>query len=66
MPIGDFLYQLKFSLDSKRQTLMERDIQKAREVANSRYVNPKSSELLESRKLRIIKQVFDVLDTDKV
>ena len=66
MPIGDFLYQLKFSLDRKRQTLMERDIQKAKELANCQYINPNSSKLLESRRVRRIKQIFDLLDTHQV
>ena len=45
---------------------MEKDIQKAKELANCQYINPNSSKLLESRRMRRIKQIFDLLDTDKV
>lgn len=65
IPIGDFLYQLKFALDSKKRTIVDRNIQKAKELANCQYVGSKSSKLLENIKTRSVQDIFEYLDTDK-
>ncbi|KAH7306752.1 hypothetical protein KP509_22G028100 [Ceratopteris richardii] len=65
IPIGEFLYRLKFTLDNKKQTLMDRNVQKAKELANCQYVGLKSLKLLESIKSRSIQEIFDYLDVDK-
>ncbi|KAI5065911.1 hypothetical protein GOP47_0018535 [Adiantum capillus-veneris] len=65
MPIGDFLYQLKFTLDNKKRTLIDRNVQKAKELANCQYVGSRSSKLLESIKTRSVQEIFEYLDADK-
>ncbi|KAH7426022.1 hypothetical protein KP509_11G081800 [Ceratopteris richardii] len=65
VPIGDFLYQLKFALDKKKHALMDRNIQKAKELANCQYVSSNSSKILESIKSRSIQEIFDYLDVDQ-
>ncbi|BBN01385.1 hypothetical protein MPTK1_2g07010 [Marchantia polymorpha subsp. ruderalis] len=65
LPIGEFLYQLKDTMDRKKQWLAERDLQAKREQASCHYVGPRSQRLLEGIKERRFQQIFDYLDQDK-
>ncbi|KAL2642929.1 hypothetical protein R1flu_010516 [Riccia fluitans] len=65
LPIGEFLYQLRSSLDSKKQWLAEQEAQARRDQASCHYVGPRSQKLLEGIKQRRLQQIFDYLDHDK-
>ncbi|XP_024538330.1 uncharacterized protein LOC9655724 isoform X1 [Selaginella moellendorffii] len=65
LPIGEFLYQMKFAMEDKKKSLMDRDIQHRIELAKSHYVGTKSGQLLDHLKERRLKQIFDHLDKDK-
>ena len=66
LPIGDYLYKMKFAFDSKIRTLNARDLKMKKELAECQYVGPTSQKLLQRLKERGLKQVFDLLDDDKV
>lgn len=66
LPIGEYLYKKKFDFDSKIKTLVERDSKLKRDQAQCRYVGPTSQRLLQRLKERGFKQIFDILDEDKV
>lgn len=66
LPIGEYLYKMKFDFDSKIKTLAARDCKMKKEQAQCRYVGPKSQRLLKRLKERGFKQIFDLLDDDKV
>ncbi|CAM6029269.1 unnamed protein product [Sphagnum balticum] len=46
LPIWEFLYRMKSALDSKLESLAERDQKLKRDQANCHYVGPKSQKLL--------------------
>lgn len=66
LPIGEYLYKMKFAFDSKKENLAERDNKMKKEQANCHYVNATSQKLLGRLKERGLKQIFDCLDDDKV
>lgn len=66
LPIGEFLYQLKDSMERKKQWLAKRDLQFRRNQASCQYVGSKSKKLLDGIKERRFQQIFDYLDEDKV
>ena len=66
LPIGEYLYKMKFAFDSKKENLAERDNKLKKEQANCHYVNATSQKLLGRLKERGLKQIFDCLDDDKV
>lgn len=66
LPIGEYLYKMKFEFDDKIKSLVERDVRKKKEQAECQYVGPKSQRLLKRLKERGYQQIFDILDDDKV
>lgn len=66
LPIGEYLYRMKFAFDRKIRILAARDYKMKKERALCRYVGPKSQKLIQRIKERGFKQVFDFLDEDKV
>lgn len=66
LPVGDYLYKMKFAFDSKIRSLNARDCKMMRDLAECQYVGPTSQRLLNRLKERGLKQVFDFLDEDKV
>ncbi|XP_073388537.1 uncharacterized protein [Physcomitrium patens] len=65
LPIGEYLYRMKFAFDRKIRILAARDYKMKKERALCRYVGPKSQKLIQRIKERGFKQVFDFLDEDK-
>eukprot|EP01018_Ginkgo_biloba_P031566 Gb_12709 [translate_table: standard] len=65
LPIGEFLYQLKFVMDNRKQSLAEKEEKKKKELANYHYASGKSEQMLERLKARSLQQIFDGLDLDK-
>ncbi|CAK9883053.1 unnamed protein product [Sphagnum jensenii] len=65
LPIGDFLYSMRFFLDNKLECLNQRDHKLQQDQANYRYVGANSQKLLGRIRQRGFKQVFDILDDDK-
>ena len=66
MPIGEFLYKMRETLDSKKEALVERERQVQRAQAKCHYVGATSQKILERLRQRGFKQVFDALDDNKV
>lgn len=66
LPIGEYLYKLKFAFDSKKETLAARDTKIKREQASCTYVGPTSQKLLGRLEERGFKKIFECLDEDKV
>lgn len=66
LPIGEYLHKMNCAFNSKIRGLNVRDNKMKQEQARGRHVGPNSQRLLERLKDRGFKQVFDVLDTDKV
>lgn len=66
LPIGEFLYKMRSTLDSKKESLAERDRKLQKEQANCHYVGPTSQKLLGRIRQRGFKDIFDALDEDKV
>jgi hypothetical protein len=57
---------MRFFLDNKLECLSQRDHRLQQDQANYRYVGANSQKLLGRIRQRGFKQVFDILDDDKV
>lgn len=66
LPIGEYLYKLKFAFDSKKESLAARDTKIKKEQAGCNYVGPTSQKLLGRLEKRGFKKIFEYLDKDKV
>lgn len=66
MPIGEYLYKLKFAFDSKKESVAARDNKIKKEQASCHYVGPTSQKLLGRLEERGFKKIFECLDEDKV
>lgn len=66
LPIGEYLYKLKFAFDSKKESLAARDTKIKKEQASCHYVGPTSQKLLGRLEERGFKKIFECLDEDKV
>ncbi|CAM6122475.1 unnamed protein product [Calypogeia fissa] len=65
LPIGEFLYQLKDSMERKKQWLARRELQIRRNQASCHYVGSKSQKLLDGIQERRFQEIFNYLDKDK-
>jgi len=66
LPIGEYLYKLKFSFDNKKESLIARDTKIKKKQASCHYVGATSQKLLERLEERGFKKIFECLDEDKV
>ncbi|XP_024541086.1 uncharacterized protein LOC9647494 isoform X1 [Selaginella moellendorffii] len=64
LPIGEFLYQMYFDLDHKKQAKFEKSLQQTK-IKTLEYVLPRSIDILKELEKRSFRQIFDYLDTNK-
>ncbi|CAN5973821.1 unnamed protein product [Sphagnum jensenii] len=65
IPIGEFLYRLRFSIDRQKEELLEQDLAKRKELAESPHMLCRSKKLLGRIRERGFKAIFACLDNDK-
>ncbi|CAM6010534.1 unnamed protein product [Sphagnum balticum] len=65
LPIGEFLYRLRFSFDRQKEELVEQDLAKRKELAESPHMLCRSKKLLGRIRERGFKAIFACLDNDK-
>lgn len=66
LPIGEYLYKLKFAFDNKKEVLAAKDNKIKKEQASCQYVGATSQRLLGRLEEKGFKKVFECLDEDKV
>ncbi|EFJ36172.1 hypothetical protein SELMODRAFT_404706 [Selaginella moellendorffii] len=64
LPIGEFLYQMYFDLDHKKQAKFEKSLHQTK-IKTLEYVLPRSIDILKELEKRSFRQIFDYLDTNK-
>ncbi|XP_024367520.1 uncharacterized protein [Physcomitrium patens] len=65
LPIGEYLYKLKFAFDNKKEVLAAKDNKIKKEQASCQYVGATSQRLLGRLEEKGFKKVFECLDEDK-
>ena len=65
LPIGDYLYSMRYEFDDKKEYISELDKQKMKEDMNMLHITDKSDRIINKLKRRRFKQIFQYLDRSK-
>jgi hypothetical protein len=64
--VGEYLYSIRHEFEDKKEFMAERERELKEEMANKKYVNKASLDLLDRMRTRRFQQIFKYLDKDKV